>query len=123
MSETRLRSGMLIFSNLTQLDLTGPYEVLARLPEAETLLLWKATFPCCPSLDPILVPGGAGINPPLEDQKVLASAARWSQSRSATRLHELAAKGLPGALSAPCRERSNSRRCEAPPGHCRRRSR
>ena len=42
MSETtRLRSGLLVFPNLTQLDLTGPYEVLARLPGAETLLLWK----------------------------------------------------------------------------------
>jgi cyclohexyl-isocyanide hydratase len=30
---------MLLFPNLTQLDLTGPYEVLARLPGAETLLL------------------------------------------------------------------------------------
>ncbi len=41
MSETRFTSGMLVFPNLTQLDLTGPYEVLARLPGAETLLLWK----------------------------------------------------------------------------------
>ena len=27
------RIGMLIFPRLTQLDMTGPYEVLARLPE------------------------------------------------------------------------------------------
>ena len=32
MSEPGFRSGMLVFPNLTQLDLTGPYEVLARLP-------------------------------------------------------------------------------------------
>jgi hypothetical protein len=32
MSETQFTSGMLVFPNLTQLDLTGPYEVLARLP-------------------------------------------------------------------------------------------
>jgi putative intracellular protease/amidase len=30
MSETGFRSGMLIFPDMTQLDLTGPYEVLAR---------------------------------------------------------------------------------------------
>ncbi len=36
MNENRLRSGMLVFPNLTQLDLTGPYEVLVRLPRAET---------------------------------------------------------------------------------------
>jgi cyclohexyl-isocyanide hydratase len=89
MSEaTRFRSGLLVFPNLTQLDLTGPYEVLARLPGAETLLLWKsldpvrsehglsilpmATLASCPPLDLILVPGGAGINPLIEDPEILA---------------------------------------------------
>ena len=88
MSETRFRSGMLVFPNLTQLDLTGPYEVLARLPGAETLLLWKsldpvrsehgltilpmATLSSSPHLDLVFVPGGAGINPLLEDREVLA---------------------------------------------------
>jgi cyclohexyl-isocyanide hydratase len=88
MTETRFRSGMLVFPNLTQLDLTGPYEVLARLSGTETLLLWKtlepvrsehgltilpmATFESCPPLDLLLVPGGAGINPLLEDAEVLA---------------------------------------------------
>jgi cyclohexyl-isocyanide hydratase len=87
MGETVLRSGMLVFPNLTQLDLTGPYEVLARLPGAETRLLWKnlgpvrsehgltilpdTTFGDCPPLDLVLVPGGAGINPLLEDAEVL----------------------------------------------------
>lgn len=32
MSDARFRSGMLLFPNLTQLDLTGPYEILARAP-------------------------------------------------------------------------------------------
>jgi cyclohexyl-isocyanide hydratase len=99
MSETRLRCGMLVFPNMTQLDLTGPYEVLSRLPGAETLLLWKdlspvrtehgltvlpmATFASCPPLDLVLMPGGGGINPLLEDAEVLAflrraaAEARW----------------------------------------------
>jgi cyclohexyl-isocyanide hydratase len=88
MSEPLFRSGMLVFPNLTQLDLTGPYEVLARLPGAEIRLLWKkldgvrsehgltilpdTTFADCPALDLVLVPGGAGINPLLEDDEVLA---------------------------------------------------
>src|ERR1700746_654628 len=88
MSGGRLRSGMLVFPNMTQLDLTGPYEVLARVPGAETLLLWKtlepvrsehgltilpmATLSSCPPLDLVLVPGGAGINPLLEDAEVLS---------------------------------------------------
>lgn len=87
MGAAPFRSGMLVFPNLTQLDLTGPYEVLARLPGAETLLLWKtldpvrsergltilptATFASCPPLDLILVPGGPGVNPLLEDAEVL----------------------------------------------------
>jgi cyclohexyl-isocyanide hydratase len=98
MSDPKFRSGMLVFPNLTQLDLTGPYEVLSRLPGAETLLLWKnlapvrtehgltilpmATFADCPPLDLVFVPGGPGINPLLEDQEALdflrrAAAARY----------------------------------------------
>ncbi len=99
MSERSFRSGMLIFPNMTQLDLTGPYEILARLPGAETLLIWKtldpvrtehgltilpqATFASCGPLDLVLVPGGGGMNPLLEDREVLeflrrtAAAARY----------------------------------------------
>jgi cyclohexyl-isocyanide hydratase len=96
MSETRFKSGMLVFPNLTQLDLTGPYEVLARLPGAETLLLWKsldpvrsehgltilpmATLSSSPPLDLVLVPGGAGINPLLEDPEVLAFLRRAAET-------------------------------------------
>jgi cyclohexyl-isocyanide hydratase len=87
MSEAPFRSRLLVFPNLTQLDLTGPYEILARLPGSETLLIWKttdpvrsehgltilpdATFDDCGRLDLILVPGGAGINPLLEDADTL----------------------------------------------------
>ena len=31
--------GMLLFDRLTQLDLTGPYEVFARLPDARVVLV------------------------------------------------------------------------------------
>ena len=88
MSDKPFRSGMLIFPNMTQLDLTGPYEILAGLPGAETLLIWKtldpvrsergltilpnATFDTCGPLDLLLVPGGPGINPLLEDRAALA---------------------------------------------------
>ena len=96
MSDPLFRSGMLVFPNLTQLDLTGPYEVLGRLPAAETLLLWKnlapvrsehgltilpmATLAECPPLDLVFVPGGPGINPLLEDQEVLAFLRRAAAS-------------------------------------------
>ena len=87
MSETALRSGMLVFPNMTQLDLTGPYEILARMPGSETRLIWKtmepvrtehgltllpqATFADCGPLDLVMVPGGYGMNPLLEDLEVL----------------------------------------------------
>ncbi|HEX3861688.1 MAG TPA: DJ-1/PfpI family protein [Stellaceae bacterium] len=87
MSDKPFRSGMLVFPNLTQLDLTGPYEILARLPGSETLLLWKtldpvrtehgltilptATLDSCGPLDLVLVPGGGGMNPLLEDPETL----------------------------------------------------
>jgi cyclohexyl-isocyanide hydratase len=96
MSERLLRSGMLVFPNLTQLDLTGPYEVLARLPGSEIVLIWKsldpvrseygltilpdATFESCGPLDLVLVPGGAGINLLLEDQETLAFLRRTAVS-------------------------------------------
>ena len=87
MSETALRSGMLVFPNMTQLDLTGPYEILARMPGSETRLIWKtmepvrtehgltilpqATFADCGPLNLVMVPGGYGMNPLLEDPEVL----------------------------------------------------
>ncbi len=72
-----MRIGFLLFPGLTQLDLTGPYEVFARLPDAEIHLLWKNAEPvrtehglalipttilaACPTLDLLCVPGGPGV--------------------------------------------------------------
>jgi cyclohexyl-isocyanide hydratase len=88
MSDKPFRSGMLVFPNLTQLDLTGPYEILARIPGGQVTLIWKnlepvrsehgltmlpnATFETSGPLDLVMVPGGGGINPLLEDQETLA---------------------------------------------------
>ncbi|AZO72152.1 MULTISPECIES: DJ-1/PfpI family protein [unclassified Mesorhizobium] len=82
-----LRFGILVFPNVQQLDLTGPYEVLASAKGAEVELIWKdrnpvtsstrlslnptATFDDCPPLDVLCVPGGGGVNALLEDQAVL----------------------------------------------------
>ncbi len=79
--------GFLLFPRLTQLDLTGAYEALARVPGAETHLLWKdltpiasdtglrilptTTFAACRALDVLCVPGGPGVNAMLEDAEVL----------------------------------------------------
>lgn len=53
---TPFRVAMLLFPRLTQLDLTGPYEVFASVPGVEIQLLWKC-------LDPILSESGIKILP------------------------------------------------------------
>ena len=90
-----MRIGCLLFPRMTQLDLTGPYEVFTRVPDAEVLLLWKTLEPIeadsglrmlpyvtlrdCPPLDIICVPGGPGVNALMEDDEVLA----WLRDRAA----------------------------------------
>ncbi len=79
--------GMLIFPRLTQLDMTGPYEVLARLPNttvdlvARTLdpvttdrgmqIVPTVTYADCPPLDVVMVPGGPGQQDLMEDEAAL----------------------------------------------------
>jgi len=36
-----MRAGFLVFPGITQLDMTGPHEVFARMPGAEIHLVWK----------------------------------------------------------------------------------
>jgi len=80
--------GLLLFPDITQLDLTGPYEVFIKFPDANVRLIWKSpgpvtagggmrilpdtSFADCPQLDLVCVPGGAGINPLLNDAETLA---------------------------------------------------
>ena len=85
---TTTRIGMLLFPRLTQLDLTGPFEVFAKWPDASVHLLWKTCEPVtaetgmrilpdttlaeCPQLDVLCVPGGPGVSAVMEDVEVLA---------------------------------------------------
>ncbi|RAI59477.1 DJ-1/PfpI family protein [Roseicella frigidaeris] len=97
-----LEIGFLLFPRLTQLDFTGPFEVLSRLPGARVRTLWKEAGPVradtgltiladtaladCPPLDLLCVPGGPGVAPLMEDAAVLAflqrqaAGARWITS-------------------------------------------
>ena len=79
---------MVLFDGFTQLDLTGPYEVLARMPSTRVHLIaatrdpvrteWgltivpNATFDDAPPLDVLCVPGGWGVNARLGDDALLA---------------------------------------------------
>jgi hypothetical protein len=40
-----IQIGFLLFPKITQLDLTGPFEILARVPDAQLSLLWKSLEP------------------------------------------------------------------------------
>lgn len=78
----------LLFPQVTQLDLTGPAQVLSRLPDARIELVAKtleqaptdAGFPLLPSAtfetahqpDILCVPGGFGITGAMEDEPTLA---------------------------------------------------
>lgn len=85
---TEFRIGFLLFPDITQLDLTGPHEVLSKLPGAKVHLIWKTLAPVkavgglsivpdttladCPQLDLICVPGGPGMTALMIDEEVLA---------------------------------------------------
>lgn len=82
-----LQIGMLLYPGLTQLDLTGPYQVLHNLPGAQIHLAWKdtdlvrsdtglgiaptTTLQDCPPLDIVFVPGGIGQAAVMNDPVVL----------------------------------------------------
>ena len=82
-----IRIAMLLYPNLTQLDLTAPYEVLTRLPGAEVSLVWKslesvtsgtglcltpsATLADAAAADVLFVPGGSGLTSLVQDPEVL----------------------------------------------------
>lgn len=81
-----------LFPDLTQLDLTGPYEVFHRLrgvtvhlvaasfdpvvSEGGLAILPTITFDTCPPCDVLFVPGGPGVNDAMLDDDVLAFIAR-----------------------------------------------
>ncbi|MES2030777.1 MAG: DJ-1/PfpI family protein [Pseudomonadota bacterium] len=82
-----IQIGFVLFPNVTQLDFTGPLQVLSRVPGAKVHLLWKriepitsdtvltflptTTFGDCPQLDVICVPGGAGADEAMHDEETL----------------------------------------------------
>jgi cyclohexyl-isocyanide hydratase len=83
-----LEIGFVLFPNLTQLDLTGPWEVFSKLPGASCHLLAPTlepvksssagltilptmTYADCPQLDIVCVPGGPGHLQAMEDSATL----------------------------------------------------
>ena len=80
--------GFVIFPDLTQLDFTGPFQVLSRLPQSATHIVAKSaapvpsdcglglvpthTFTNCPPLDLICIPGGSeGVAGIINDRETI----------------------------------------------------
>lgn len=83
----QIQIALLIFPKMTQLDMTGPFEVFARLPNAKVHLVWKTIEPVtsdvgltvmptvtcadCPQVDVICIPGGPGQIDLMEDREII----------------------------------------------------
>ena len=86
--DTHLQIGSLLFEGLDQIDLTGPFEVLSRIPNSTYKIYAKGMTPVrdvrglsltpdavladAPKLDVLHVPGGFGQEALMEDEEVLA---------------------------------------------------
>lgn len=85
--DTHLHIGSLLFEGVDQIDLTGPFEVLSRIPNATYRIYGKTAAPVrdlkglrltpdaslsdAPPLDVLHVPGGYGQEALMEDAEVL----------------------------------------------------
>ncbi|MBE7220472.1 MAG: DJ-1/PfpI family protein, partial [Caulobacteraceae bacterium] len=94
-ADRHLQIGSLLFEGLDQIDLTGPFEVLSRIPNATYRLYGKTDAPVrdlkglklapdaalddAPQLDVLHVPGGYGVEPLMRDEAVLG----WLRGQAA----------------------------------------
>ena len=86
--DTHLQIGSLLFEGLDQIDLTGPFEILSRMPNSTYRLYGKTTdtvrdirglrlaadalLADAPQLDVLHIPGGYGQEALMEDEEVLS---------------------------------------------------
>ncbi len=94
-NDIHLQIGCLLFEGVDQIDLTGPFEVLSRLPNSTLRIYGKTAEPVrdirglrltpdaaladAPQLDVLHVPGGFGQEALMEDAEVLG----WIQRQAA----------------------------------------
>jgi len=88
--------GFLIYPGMTQLDVTGPAQILSQVPNARIHMLWKTLAPietdagfsinptttldAAPRLDVLCVGGGAGQVGIMDDEVVLGFLSRQGES-------------------------------------------
>lgn len=96
--DPHLHIAALVFPEIDQIDLTGPFEVLSRLPDSTFHLLWKEATPVrdikglvltpdmsiaeAPPLDLLVVPGGWGQEQLMEDEAILGFVRRHAAQGS-----------------------------------------
>ena len=106
--DVHLHIGSLLFEGVDQIDLTGPFEVLSRIPNSTYRIYGKtvrpvrdvkglrltpdATLAEAPPLDVLHVPGGFGQEALMEDEEVLA----WirQQAKGACRIFSVCTGAL-----------------------------
>lgn len=97
--DVHLQIGSLLFEGLDQIDLTGPFEVLSRIPNSTYRLYGKTAGPVrdlrglrlapdaaladAPPLDVLHVPGGFGQEALMEDAEVLGWISRQAEGACA----------------------------------------
>ena len=98
---TPISIAFLLFPGVTQLDLTGPAQILSRLGNAKLDLVWKsldpvmtdagfaimptATFNDTASADILCIPGGIGVTEVMMDEAAMAGLAQvGSQAQGVT---------------------------------------
>lgn len=95
-ADTPIRVGILVFPKMDQIDLTGPFAVLSRLPNTTVKLFWKATDPIrdyrglglipdakladAGPIDLFVVPGGPGQEDLMEDEVVLSFVRKYAEA-------------------------------------------
>ncbi|MGY4315934.1 DJ-1/PfpI family protein [Bradyrhizobium sp. JR3.5] len=106
--DVHLRIGSLLFEGVDQIDLTGPFEVLSRIPNSTYRIYGKtaepvrdikglrltpdATLADAPPLDVLHVPGGFGQQALMEDAEVLGWISR--QAAGACRIFSVCTGAL-----------------------------
>ena len=94
-ADRHLHIGSILFDGLDQIDFTGPFEVLSRIPNSTLHVAGKTTAPVrdtrgltlvpdktfaeVPKLDVLHVPGGPGQEALMEDEETLAFIRRQAE--------------------------------------------
>jgi cyclohexyl-isocyanide hydratase len=123
--DTHLQIGSLLFEGLDQIDLTGPFEVLSRIPNSTYRIYGKTAGPVrdlkglrlmrdaaladAPQLDVLHVPGGFGQEALMEDEEVLGWIRRQARAACSPFARAPCSSARPVSSGAAGRRRTGHR--------------